>query len=301
MTRLQPRNEALQRRDAPAREFRPRQHARPRIEHLHRLGAGLDLKAEIIGRGIGEAVDQGAEQFWLAIGEQPRRRLVRRAAPGDHVAGHRPRRAAEADERRLGRQRGLDARDRLEHRRQPRPIRGFVELFEILAVGDGVEPRPLAGLEADALPESVGQHEDVGEQDRRVEAEAPNRLQGRLDGEPRRVAKIEERGCRRAQLPIFRQIASGLPHQPHRRAFLALAGERGEEGFGHGRIPVSPDCSRETRSEARGARDSTRAGDFSALRAKSGPPPRRRRAATPQAFLPIYASSPTIYISKMYL
>ena len=128
--------------DAPAFEFGRRQHSRPRIEDLHRFRAGGDLAEEICGRGVDEPVDQPREQVRLAIGEQPRRRLVRRSAAGDHVARHRPWRAAEADQRRLLRQRALQALERLEHRREPAPVRLLAELREALSVADRVETGP---------------------------------------------------------------------------------------------------------------------------------------------------------------
>ena len=90
---------ARDRRDAPALEFGRRQHARPGIEDLHRFRAGRQLTDEIFGRGVDEPVDQGGEQIRMAVGEEARRRLIGRAAPGDHIARDRPRRAAEADQR----------------------------------------------------------------------------------------------------------------------------------------------------------------------------------------------------------
>ena len=77
------------RRDAPAVEFGRRQHAGPGIENLHRFRAGRRLTDEILGRGVDETVDQGREEVRMAVGEEARRRLIRRAAPGDHIARHR--------------------------------------------------------------------------------------------------------------------------------------------------------------------------------------------------------------------
>src|SRR5271166_6131143 len=47
--------------------------------------ARRELAQEIRGRGVDEALDQRRKEAWLAIGEEPRRRLVRRPAPCDHV------------------------------------------------------------------------------------------------------------------------------------------------------------------------------------------------------------------------
>ena len=114
--------ERRHRRDAPAIEFGRRQHAGPGIEDLHRFRARRQLTDQVFGRGVDEPVDQGREQVRMAIGEEPRRRLIRRPAPGDHVARHRPRRAAEADQRDIARQRGLEAVESFEHGREPVPV-----------------------------------------------------------------------------------------------------------------------------------------------------------------------------------
>ena len=57
---------------------------------------------------------------------------------------------------------------------------------------DRLEPWTFPLLEPDGLAEGVGDDEDVGEQDRRVELEPPERLQRYLSGELRIVAEIEE-------------------------------------------------------------------------------------------------------------
>jgi len=60
-----------------------------------------------------------------------------------------------------------------------------VEPGEAGGVGDGVEARAFAFGKADGLAESVGDDEDVGEQDRGVEGVAPDRLQRDFGGEGR--------------------------------------------------------------------------------------------------------------------
>ena len=104
------------RRHAPALELGRRQDARPGIENLHSFRARCELAQEIGGRSVDEALDQLGEQLRLAIGEEPRRRLIGRAAPGDHVARDRPGRAAKADQRDVAGQRRFDPLERLECR-----------------------------------------------------------------------------------------------------------------------------------------------------------------------------------------
>ena len=171
----------------------------------------------------------------MAVGEEARRRLIRRAAPGDHIARHRPRGAAEADQGHVARQRGLEAVESFKHRREPVPVGLRPQLRERLRVGDRVEARAVARFKADALAERVGHDENVGEQDRGVEAETADRLQCRLDGEGGVVAKIEEGRGFRPKLAVFRQVAPRLAHEPNRRRRLTLAGERGEERFASAR------------------------------------------------------------------
>ena len=226
---LQPVHQPHDRGDAPALELGGRQHARPGIEDLHRFRARLDLAQQVIGGGVGEAVDQGREDLGMAEGEQPRGGLIRRAVAGDHVARHRPGRAAEADQRGLGGQGGLDPLHGLEHRREARPVGLDAQSGEILSGLDRRQARALAALEAHALAERVGHHQNVGEQDRGVEAEAADRLQRRLGGEGGRVAEVDEGARRGADFPVFREVAPGLTHQPHRRNRLAFAVQRGEK------------------------------------------------------------------------
>ncbi len=112
----------------------------------------------------------------------------------------------------------------------------MAKLRQALGVANRVEARAVAGFEGDALAERVGEDENVGEQDRRVEAEAADRLQRRLDRERGVIAKIEKRRGLGPKLAIFRQVAPGLAHEPDRRRFLPLARKRGEEGLGQARF-----------------------------------------------------------------
>ena len=91
-------------------------------------------------------------------------------------------------------------------------------------------PRPLVG-ELDVQAHRLQRHEQVGEQDRGVEAEPPDRLQRDLRGELGRLAQLEEADAR-AHLPVLGEVASGLAHQPEGRALggFAAAGAQ-EEGL----------------------------------------------------------------------
>ena len=167
------RDDVGDRRDAPALELGRRQDAAQEIENLHRFRARRELARQIRGRSVDEALEQRREEFWLAIG-RPRRDLVWRPATCDHVARDRPRRAAKADQRDVAGQRRFEPIERLEHRREPRPVGLFGELCEPAGVGDRIETGAFAGLERDRLAERVRDHQNVGKKDRRVEAEPPS-------------------------------------------------------------------------------------------------------------------------------
>src|SRR5690606_40348779 len=76
-----------------------------------------------------------------------------------------------------------------------------------------------------------------------IEIEAPQRLQGHFHGQVRRIAEVEEVTGLGAGFAIFGQVATGLAHDPDRRALLALSEYRVEQGpfrarcLGHGALP----------------------------------------------------------------
>src|SRR5208283_434479 len=125
---LHPRDDLAQGLENPPLELRWRQHARPAIENLHDLDAPVDLAEEIGDRGLDKPRDERLEDFRPAIGEEPRRRLIRRPVTGDHIARDCPRRAAKTNESRLARKRALHALDRLEDWSELLEIDLFAEL-----------------------------------------------------------------------------------------------------------------------------------------------------------------------------
>ena len=73
-------------------------------------------------------------------------------------------------------------------------------------------PTPWPDVEGHAEPRE--RRRDVGEQDRRVDAEAADRLEGDL-GAQRRVAGDLEQRCARSRIgPVLGQRAPGLAHEP---------------------------------------------------------------------------------------
>jgi hypothetical protein len=127
-----------------------------------------------------------------------------------------PARAAKADQRRFGRQFGAKAPYRLKDRREMIVDARRVEPLDLVG-RDRRHQRAAPFLEAQIASERMGYDENVGEQDRCVEAEPADRLQRHFDGEIWIVAKVEKTPRRFACFPILGQVASRLPHHPDRR------------------------------------------------------------------------------------
>ena len=81
-----------------------------------------------------------------------------------------------------------------------------------------------------ALSECLRNHEDVRKQNRGIERETLQWLQGDFRGDRRRADHLKKRrlGFERT---ILRQIAASLTHHPEGRAIEFFAGTGGEEAF----------------------------------------------------------------------
>ena len=161
------------------------------------------------------------------------------AAALDHVAGDGPRRAGEADQGAALGQRRAHPAHRLQHRGDPRRIGGRRQRLERSLVAHRREPRPVALDVAQITSERPGQDQDVAV---RIAASMPKRRTG---CNVISVASVggREQGQRvgdlRPQRPVFRQVAAGLPHQPHRRRVQTLAGEGSQQRLVHPRPLLS--------------------------------------------------------------
>src|SRR5215469_8171005 len=107
------------------------------------------------------------------------------------------------------------------------------QLAESFCVIDRIEPRPVACSECNALPECIGNDQNVRKQDCSIESESANRLQCNFRCQFRIKTKIEKITDLLSDCAIFRQIPSGLPHQPDWRDSLSPAGKNIHYGFGH--------------------------------------------------------------------
>lgn len=90
------------------------------------------------------------------------------------------------------------------------------------------QTRPLPRLEPDVLAQGARDQQDVGEDDRRIEAEPAHGLKRRLGGHVGVQTEGDEVGRLGPQLAILRQIPTGLAHEPHRRTLQRLPAESPE-------------------------------------------------------------------------
>jgi hypothetical protein len=126
--------------------------------------------------------------------------------------------------------RPLHAAHRLEHERHRRVDVDAGQPRHGRLVADGaVDHRPFAPGELEPDAERLDDQQDVGEEDRRVDAEPRDRLERDLRRRLRIARELEE-AVALAHGAIFRQVAAGLPHEPHRRVRSGLATRRAQEG-----------------------------------------------------------------------
>ena len=216
-----------------AEQFR-RQFPGPTFEQLDGVRPRLDLRFEIVNRGVGEEVEEVAEILPFSIPEAFRRPGQRVCFASAHVAGDRPWRAGEANQGGFRRETGAGEGEGFQ-----RGGESGEQIFRSEAdeVGAGGEGRGKAGAaffgEVEGLPEGGGKEQDVGEDDGGVKPKPPHRLHGCLAGK----AGVADEGYKvlglGAQAAVFRQVASGLAHEPYQRcAGGRVAGEEFDQWGG---------------------------------------------------------------------
>ena len=75
------------------------QRADPRVEHLHGVDAGFDLRDEIVADDVGEQIAEAVPRGGVAVHQRLGVREVVRVAAFDRVRRQRERRAGESDQR----------------------------------------------------------------------------------------------------------------------------------------------------------------------------------------------------------
>ena len=195
--------------------------ADPGVEELDRLRAGVDLAVEVRRRRIGQHVHQAMPGGRGLVHQALRVQVVARGAALDDVGrdGERlaPHEAHGLEDRADAR---LDV-DRLE----PRHVG--------LRAHRAMDDRPFARGELEPHAEGLDEQQDVGEEDGRVDTQASHRLQRDL-GRRLRIAAQLEKAVARAHRAVLGQVATGLPHEPHRgdRRRLTSGGAQQERGIG---------------------------------------------------------------------
>src|SRR5690625_2739709 len=215
--------------EAPAPELVIRPDTSPGIEDLDGFRTGFNLCQQVAARRFDQQADQVRKALRIAVGPALGLEEIPAGAALDHVAGDGPGRACKADQAGFFRQgtaqQGNGGKDGLKPLFQP----PWIQAGQILNPPQGLETWAVPLLEPNLLPQGVGNDEDVGKENGRIEAKAADRLQGDLARQFRVVAEVEETACLAAHLAVFRQIAPGLPHEPDRRRVEDLPAQGTQE------------------------------------------------------------------------
>ena len=192
---------------------------------------GGELPEQVANRVLDESVDDLRKCLGLAIGHHARRRLIRCAAPRDHVGSDRPRRATESDQRDPRIEFTAYPAQRLEYQLELGEIPGRGKCANLVRRVQGIEPRSFADFEPDVATQRIGDDENIREDDRGVEIETADRLQRYFGSEFWCEAEIEKAAGPGANVAVFGQVAAGLTHHPERRNRLPPPGKHFQQRF----------------------------------------------------------------------
>ena len=223
------------RRYAPALERGVRQRAGPAVEDLHRLGAGVDLRHQIADRRIDQQVHQLLER--VSGRHRPS------AGPGRSRGRRRLRPCRSRRSRARRRSRSAPSRAAAcarpaapfpgPVRAAPRPARGSRRAVRSRAgVRTGSSTGPSPSRNSSFWPSACGTSRMSAN---RIAASMPNRRIGcSVISAARSGVQAERDEIRRLrpQRPVLRQIATGLAHEPERRAGMDLAMQGADQGLG---------------------------------------------------------------------
>ena len=210
------------------------QRSDPGVEHLQRLRAGVDLRAEMRQHDGDEGPHQRIPHVGFAQHQRLRALVRPRRAAFDEVARQRERRAREPQEGNL--QLLTQQPDRIQHVGHV----GFrLERTEPPDVGrrtDGfVDHRSHPGLDPDGDAHGRQRHHDVAEQDRSVDGHPPERLHRDLRDQVGVQARVEDVAVP-THLEILGKVAPGLAHEPDRCSIHRLTPARAQEPVGGGEV-----------------------------------------------------------------
>ena len=168
--------------------------ADPAVEDLNHLGAGLNLRQEVVDHQATEARHQRIPEGGLRV-HQPlgRQELARRLAL-DQVAGEREGRSRKADDGDRRVELPAEEADRLHDERHGLGRRPQLQPIYILPGSDRLlddRAHSIYELQIDAKAESDRQH-DIGEEDRSINAKPPHWLHRDLRAQLRVLADLKE-------------------------------------------------------------------------------------------------------------
>ncbi len=207
------------------------QDAAPSVENLHSLRSRVDLGVEVGGNGLGVGIEDFVQQIGARVHHGFDGAEFFAAAAFDHVTGERERTAGEADKRYAAVQCFTDGSYRVENVLQFFHI-GDVQFGNVVLVLQGAfEFRAFAFGKIQSQAHCVGDGQDVGKQNRRVQIETFQRLDGNFGRQFGVFAQIEEAARFRACGFVFGQITPRLTHHPNRRVFDGLFKQGAEEGI----------------------------------------------------------------------
>lgn len=176
------------------------QHAAPSVENLHRLRARVDLGVEVGGNGLGVGIEDFVQQIGARVHHGFDGAEFFAAAAFDHITGERERAAGEADKRYAVVQCFTDGSYRVENVLQFFHV-GNVQLGDVGFVLQGAfEFRAFAFGKIQPQAHCIGNGQDVGKQNRRVQIEAFQRL----DGDFGRQSGVLHKS---RKLPAFARVA----------------------------------------------------------------------------------------------
>ncbi|KPW18756.1 Uncharacterized protein ALO90_05439 [Pseudomonas amygdali pv. aesculi] len=215
------------------REFlirRRRQATAPAVEDLHGLGTGQNLTVQIRRYRLRQLVEQQVHGLRVVVEHGLGFAEVLRGAAFDHIGRQGPRAAGKADQRHTAVEFATDGADRVHHIAQVLLCIRDGQCFDISQRADGfLEARAFAGLEVQAQTHRVGNGQDVGEQNRRIQRVAIQWLQRDFTGELRVLAQAHEVPGTGAAGAVFRQVTACLAHHPYRRDVYGLLEQSAKE------------------------------------------------------------------------
>jgi hypothetical protein len=107
---------------------------------------------------------------------------------------------------------------------------GLGQPINLIRVRDRVvDHRAVALHKFQLKAHALQQGQDVGEDDGGIEGEGVDRLQGDLGGDRRVLDHAQHAGEAFLHRAVFRHVAAGLAHEPHRGVGHGLTGAGGEK------------------------------------------------------------------------